>query len=102
VIRETTAATDNQALATAKINTFEQQPGLFANRLLSAHHHTEPLRAATKAHRRRFRLMLNQRSLYLQRVYFRWIFAIHYSTVRQDNLAISFAPWNRKNEPVAS
>jgi hypothetical protein len=60
MIRETTAATDDQTLAIAKINASEQQLGLFANRLLSAHHHTEPLTAATKAHRRRFSLTLNQ------------------------------------------
>jgi hypothetical protein len=71
MIRETTAATDDQTLATAKINTFEQQLRFFANRLLSAHHHTELLTAATKAHRRQFRLMLNQRSLDLKLVYFR-------------------------------
>jgi hypothetical protein len=71
LIRGTTAATDDQTPATAKINTFEQRLGLFANRLLSDHHHAEPLTSATKAHRGRFRLMLNQRSHYLWLVYFR-------------------------------
>jgi hypothetical protein len=73
--RGTTAATDDQAPATAKITSPEKRIAFFVKRLLTVHHHTESLTTATKAHRKRFRVTLNQRSLSLSLAYFHQIIA---------------------------
>ena len=74
--RGTIAAADDQTPAAAKITSPEKRIGFFIERLLTVHHHTESMTAAAKAHRKRFRVILNQRSQSLSLVYFHQIITL--------------------------
>jgi hypothetical protein len=53
----------------------EQRIGFFIKPLLTVYHHTESLKTATKAHRKRFRVKPNQKLHSLPLAYFHQITA---------------------------